>query len=259
MSLSYWVDSHCHLHYEGLLQNIDSILLECKEHKIGLLLCVSTDKEDFKQINSFIDHEIVYQSIGIHPLNAHKYTDTEIKEYLDGSYQKVLAIGETGLDDFRAPLNPEQISSFRIHIEHAVKYDLPIIMHNRSGVDSMVEEEAMKLIAEYKVKGVAHCFGGSLKFAEFLINHGWYISFAGNLTYKNATHLQEVAAEMPIDRILIETDSPFLAPNNHRGSINRPIRVIDVAEKLAKLKNMSVDDVRANTWHNFTTLFRILN
>ena len=258
MSLSYWVDSHCHLHYEGLFQNIDAILKECKDHKIGLLLCVSTDTEDFKKISSFIDNDIVYQSIGIHPLNAHKYTDDQIREYLDGLYPKVIAIGETGLDNFRAPLNPEQISSFRIHIEHALKYDLPIIMHNR-GNDTLVEQEAMKLISEYKVKGVAHCFGGSFQFAEFLINHGWYISFAGNLTYKNATNLQQVAAEVPIDRILIETDSPFLAPHTHRGSINRPIRVIEVAEKLATLKNMSLDDVQANTWHNFTKLFRILN
>jgi len=250
--LNKWTDSHCHPHYS---ENIAEIMQNSAE--LAKILCVSTDVPDFQKLNPIMELDRVYQSIGIHPLSSCKHSLDEIKSYLrDAPAINLVAIGETGLDDYRNPLDAHQLEAFQVHIHEALDKNLPIIMHTRMGpTDSQVEIEAMKLIRENKVIGVAHCFGGSLDFAHFLLDHGWYISFAGNITYKKTENLHKVIQSIPQDRLLIETDAPFLTPEPYRGRPNEPIMVTKVGEKVANLLNLTYEEVMNLTYNNFNSLF----
>lgn len=252
-----WVDSHCHLHYDPLCNSLEDVIKRAYNANVSLMLCVSTDMDDHKLINPITSPGRIFQSIGVHPLSAHKYTKSEIEAYLKNVQAKmVVAIGETGLDDFRSPLTQDQIESFEIHMAHAVEQNLPVIMHSRSGKESdRVEKEALELIRSTGAVGVAHCFGGSAKFCDALLELGWYISFAGNITYSRNSYLQDIARNVPIERILIETDAPFLAPEPFRGKTNEPGNVVYVGHKIAELHNLSPDEVMTQTNQNFHQLF----
>ncbi len=253
--MTSFVDSHCHINFPELYQNIDSILSKMSSNRVTHALCVSVtlDKvpDIFKIANTY-PH--IFASVGVHP----DYEDIEepsVEELCRlAKEKKVVAIGETGLDYFRVQGDLSwQRDRFRIHIKAAIQSDLPLIIHTRNAA-----EDTLKIMREEganHVGGVMHCFTESLDVALEAIKLNFYISFSGIVTFKNATDLKEVVKAIPLDRILIETDSPYLAPVPYRGKINDPSNVIHVAEEIAKLKNISMEEVGEVTTQNFFKLF----
>jgi len=253
--MTSFVDSHCHINFPELYQNIDSILSKMSSNKVTHALCVSVtlDKlpDIFKIANTYAH---IFASVGVHP----DYEDIEepsVEELCRlAKENKVVAIGETGLDYFRVQGDLTwQRDRFRTHIKAAIQSNLPLIIHTRNAA-----EDTLKIMREEganQVGGVMHCFTESLDVALEAIKLNFYISFSGIVTFKNATDLKEVVKAIPLDRILIETDSPYLAPVPYRGKINDPSNVIHVAEEIAKLKNISVGEVGQSTTQNFFNLF----
>jgi TatD DNase family protein len=253
--MTSFVDSHCHINFPELYQNIDSILSKMSSNKVTHALCVSVtlDKlpDIFKIANTYAH---IFASVGVHP----DYEDIEEPsvEVLCrlAKEKKVVAIGETGLDYFRVQGNLTwQRDRFRTHIKAAIQSNLPLIIHTRNAA-----EDTLKIMREEganQVGGVMHCFTESLDVALEAIKLNFYISFSGIVTFKNATDLKEVVKAIPLDRMLIETDSPYLAPVPYRGKINDPSNVIHVAEEIAKLKNISAEEVGQVTTQNFFKLF----
>lgn len=254
----FWTDTHCHVNY---MENQDEILQRSADSKVTKIICISTDIDENHKIDRVLElaekNAIdARKSIGIHPLSCDKYSTEEINKYLNtSSLNKVVAVGETGLDDFRTELTSAQISSFETHIEFAIKKALPVVMHLRMGTESKVEKEARRIIEKYRPKGIAHCFNGSPELAEFLIRMGWYISFSGMITYKKMDLLKSIAASIPIDRILIETDAPFLPPQHLRGTKNEPANVVYVGQELAKIRNISEEECMRITSENAEKIF----
>jgi TatD DNase family protein len=257
MHKSYITDTHCHIHYSPLIEDIDNVVLRAEQNNVKRMICVSVDVDDYKKINTLIKKGNIYQSIGIHPLSAKKYSTNEINIYLNSDVcENLVAVGETGLDNFREPLDSQQINSFLKHIEFSLQKDLPIIMHTRCAPDdNTVEIESKAIIRDTGVTGVAHCFGGSWDFAQFLVSQGWYISFAGNITYKKSEDLRDIIKMLPLDRILIETDSPYLSPEPYRGQTNEPSHVVSVLNKIAEIKNIRADDLQDQLHENTNKLF----
>ena len=231
----YWFDTHCHPHYSPLFEDIDSVLTRATEAQVLCIICVSTDFPDREKILKLIKKNTqvqLFRSIGIHPLTVKKYSLSEISTGLESDdLDAVVSVGETGLDNYRDPLDTHQIDAFQAHLRFGERKSLPIIMHARG----TVEQEAMGLIRDSTAVGVAHCFGGSWQFAEFLLSHGWYISFSGNITYKKSDELRQILLNTPVDRILIETDAPFLPPQLYRGHPNEPAYVSQVGDFISKL------------------------
>lgn len=249
-------DTHCHLHY--IPENeIPGLINNARAAGVEKMLSVSTHLWDcYKQESILKLDNCIYQSLGVHPLHSHEYTLDDIHKYLNYDAPRVIAIGETGLDDFRQPLNPEQIDSFKIHIEIAKIRNLPLILHTRSNTE-LVERECMKLLTGSNVTVIGHCFGGSLEFAQFILNENpkSVISFAGNLTYPKATNLHQLAAELPLDRIVIETDAPYLSPTPHRGKQNQPAYVVNTLSKLAEIKGLGIRETAEIVFRNSMNLF----
>ena len=253
--MTSFVDSHCHINFPELYQNIDSILSKMSSNKVTHALCVSVtlDKlpDIFKIANTYAH---IFASVGVHP----DYEDIEepsVEELCRlAKENKVVAIGETGLDYFRVQGDLTwQRDRFRTHIKAAIQSNLPLIIHTRNAA-----EDTLKIMREEganQVGGVMHCFTESLDVALEAIKLNFYISFSGIVTFKNATDLKEVVKAIPLDRMLIEPDSPYLAPVPYRGKINDPSNVIHVAEEIAKLKNISVEEVGQITTQNFFKLF----
>ena len=253
--MTSFVDSHCHINFPELYQNIDSILSKMSSNKVTHALCVSVtlDKlpDIFKIANTYAH---IFASVGVHP----DYEDIEepsVEELCRlAKENKVVAIGETGLDYFRVQGDLTwQRDRFRTHIKAAIQSNLPLIIHTRNAA-----EDTLKIMREEganQVGGVMHCFTESLDVALEAIKLNFYISFSGIVTFKSATDLKEVVKAIPLDRMLIETDSPYLAPVPYRGKINDPSNVIHVAEEIAKLKNISVEEVGQVTTQNFFKLF----
>lgn len=253
--MTSFVDSHCHINFPELYQNIDFILSKMSSNKVTHALCVSVtlDKlpDIFKIANTYAH---IFASVGVHP----DYEDIEepsVEELCRlAKENKVVAIGETGLDYFRVQGDLTwQRDRFRTHIKAAIQSNLPLIIHTRNAA-----EDTLKIMREEganQVGGVMHCFTESLDVALEAIKLNFYISFSGIVTFKNATDLKEVVKAIPLDRMLIETDSPYLAPVPYRGKINDPSNVIHVAEEIAKLKNISVEEVGQVTTQNFFKLF----
>lgn len=253
--MTSFVDSHCHINFPELYQNIDSILSKMSSNKVTHALCVSVtlDKlpDIFKIANTYAH---IFASVGVHP----DYEDIEepsVEELCRlAKENKVVAIGETGLDYFRVQGDLTwQRDRFRTHIKAAILSNLPLIIHTRNAA-----EDTLKIMREEganQVGGVMHCFTESLDVALEAIKLNFYISFSGIVTFKNAIDLKEVVKAIPLDCMLIETDSPYLAPVPYRGKINDPSNVIHIAEEIAKLKNISVEEVGQVTTQNFFKLF----
>ena len=250
------IDSHCHLDHEPLLSNLDDVIKRSKDVGIKKLLTISTSLESFSRVKKIVNKdEIIYGTIGIHP---HETKDNVIdSDFIVKSLEenkKIIGIGETGLDFYYN--NSEkgiQLNSFRIHIEASLKTNVPIIIHSRDA-----EEETFNILEEYKdqnLKILMHCFTGSQKFAEKLLNFDSYFSASGIITFKNAIDLQKTFKFLPLDRILIETDSPFLAPVPNRGKKNEPSFIDFTAAKLAEIKDISKTDLIEKTTNNFNHLF----
>jgi TatD DNase family protein len=250
------IDSHCHLDHEPLLENLDSVIKRSKDIGINKLLTICTTLESFEKIKILIKRDsIIFGTFGIHP---HE-TETNIVTKYDiiknlNEDEKIIGIGETGLDFFYNHSNKKrQIDSFKEHIEAAIILKKPIIIHSRNA-----EKETHDILNSYKsdeLKILMHCFTGSYEFSKKLINLGAFFSASGIITFKNSNVLQDTFKTIPFDRLLVETDSPFLAPIPMRGKKNEPSFIKYTIEKLAELKTTSCDEIIITTTKNFNNLF----
>ena len=250
------IDSHCHLDHEPLLSDLDNVLARSKKVGIKKLLTISTSIDSFTRVKKIVNKdEIIYGTIGIHPHETNNNTiDSEfiVKNLLEN--KKIIGIGETGLDFFyNNSEKNKQIDSFRIHIEASLKANVPIIIHSREA-----EEETFNILNEYKdekLKILMHCFTGTQIFAEKLLKFNSYFSASGIITFKNSTDLQKTFKSLPLEKILIETDSPFLAPVPNRGKKNEPSFIDFTATKLAEIKQIDKSKLVNITTDNFNNLF----
>ena len=250
------IDSHCHLDHEPLLSDITNVIQRSKDVGIKKLLTISTSFESFSRIKDLIKiDEMIYGTIGIHPHESSKdiITSSEIIKNLKEN-EKIIGIGETGLDFYYNNSEKEkQISSFKEHIEASIETNKPLIVHSRDA-----EKETFDILNEYKnenLKILMHCFTGSKEFSEKLLTLNSYFSASGIITFKNSLDLQNTFKSLPMDNILIETDSPFLAPVPKRGKKNEPSFIDFTATKLAEIKNLSKEDLIKITTDNFNKLF----
>lgn len=251
------VDSHCHLDcldYQTLHQNVNDALSKAKVLDVGYVLAVATTLPGYQAMTKLIGaRDDVAFSCGVHPLNLEDGYDYGELRYLAAAAQ-VVALGETGLDYFYQKDNLElQQASFREHIHIGRDLDKPLIVHTRDA-----RADTLEILREENAQdcgGVLHCFTEDRATAEVLLDLGFYISFSGIVTFHNAEQLREVARYVPLDRILVETDSPYLAPVPHRGKENQPAYVRDVAEYMAILKGISLENLAETTTNNFLRLF----
>ena len=250
------IDSHCHLDHEPLFSDLKNVIQRSKDVGIEKLLTISTSLESFSRIKELIKiDEMIYGTIGIHPHESSKDIITSkeiIKDLRENS--KIIGIGETGLDFYYNNSEKEkQISSFKQHIEASIETNKPLIVHSRDA-----EKETFEILNQYKnqnIKILMHCFTGSKQFSEKLLTLNSYFSASGIITFKNSNDLQETFKSLPLDKILIETDSPFLAPVPNRGKKNEPSYIDFTAAKLAEIKNISKSELIKITTNNFNRLF----
>ena len=252
------VDSHCHLTSTKYNTSIKKILKNCKENKINLLLNISTKESEFAQIleisNKFNE---IFNSIGIHPHeteNLNFRIFNKINDIIINN-KKTIAVGETGLDFYyNNSMKNSQISSFEKHIEMSLEHDLPIIIHSREA-----EKETKNIIKYYKknsnLKGVIHCFTGSQKFANDMLDLGFYISASGIVTFSKSNDLRDVFKTIPNNRLLVETDSPYLSPEPLRGKVNQPFHIIHTLKMLANIRGNTFEELCIETTNNFKNLF----
>lgn len=251
------VDSHCHLDFPDFEGRIGEVLEEARAEGVDRFVTICTRVEKFPQILAIAEaHEPVFCSVGTHPHNAKdepEVTAGDLVSHCD--HPKVVAIGEAGLD-FHYDNSPRELQAagFRVHIEAARRTGLPLVIHTRSA-----ERETAEILSDEMAKGafkaVLHCFSSSRELALKGIELGLYVSFSGILTFKNSQELRDIAGDLPADRLLVETDAPYLAPAPHRGKRNRPAFVHHTAEELAKVRGVSLEEISATTTDNFFRLF----
>jgi len=250
------VDSHCHLNFPELASNIDAIRQAMADNQVGYALCISVTLREFPQVLAVAEaYSNFYASVGVHPDYEDEPLLTVEELVALAKHPKVIAIGETGLDYYRLTGDLEwQRTRFRTHIRAAIEAKKPLVIHTRAAADDtlrIMREENAQLIG-----GVMHCFTESLEVALQAIELGFYISFSGIVTFKNALALKEVARHVPLERILVETDSPYLAPMPFRGKTNQPAYVKYVAEEVARLRGISFEELAEASTNNFFTLFQ---
>ncbi len=250
-----YIDSHCHINFPDLSGKLPEIFDLMRQNRVSHALCISVELERFPDILALAEsHPNVYASVGVHP-DHEDCTEPTVEQLVAlADHPRVVAIGETGLDYFRLTGDLEwQRERFRTHIRAARACRKPLVIHTRSAADDtlriMREEQAGE------ASGVMHCFTESLAVAEAAMEMGFYISFSGIVTFKNAVVLREVAAAVPLERMLIETDSPYLAPVPHRGRTNQPGYVMHVAEEISRIKGIPAEEVGEITSQNFFRLF----
>lgn len=251
------VDSHCHLNYKGLVEQQSEVLARARGSGVTAMLNISTRESEWDEVLSLAEQEDdVWASVGIHPHEAdgHKGVDAA-KLIRRATNPRVIAIGETGLDYFYDHSDrAQQRESFREHIMAARGTGLPIIIHTRDAEDDTAEILTEEM-AKGQFRGVIHCFTASAAFARIALDLGMYISLSGIVTFKNAADLQDVAKWLPADRILVETDAPFLAPVPHRGRTGEPAFVADTARFVAQLRGEGEEAFATRTADNFYQLF----
>lgn len=249
------IDSHAHL---VSLENLSEVLERAKENNIGKIVSISSDIPSTEETITLAErNSFIFATTGVHPHSADQ-TNEEVLKRLDqfAKHEKVVAIGETGLDYFYMNSEKEvQIDSFVEHIHLGRKHNLPIIIHVREADENMVEILKKERAAD--VPGVIHCFTGNYDTAVKYLDLGYYISFSGIVTFKRSEELREAAKKIPANKILIETDSPYLAPVPHRGKPNEPSYVKHVADTLAEVRGITFDELADITKANAETLFRI--
>ncbi len=252
------IDSHCHLDHEPLFSDLDNVIKRSKDIGIKKLLTISTSVESFLKVKKIVyKDDMIYGTIGVHP---HEANESKINvEFIVNSLNdndKIIGIGETGLDFYyENSEKKKQIDSFKIHIEAALQTNAPLIIHSRKA-----EEETFDILNEYKkdnLKILMHCFTGSQIFAEKLMSFNTYFSASGIITFNNSVNLQKTFKFLPSNKILIETDSPFLAPVPKRGKKNEPSYIDFTAKKLAEIKEVSKSEIIQITTNNFDNLFSI--
>ena len=250
------IDSHCHLDHEPLYENLYAVINRSKEIGITKILTICTTLESFENIKTIVKKDkMIYGTYGIHP---HETVNNKVdKQTIVRSVNenvKIIGIGETGLDFFYNYSDQErQISSFKAHIEAAIELNKPIIIHSRDA-----EKETYEILSSYKNKNLKilmHCFTGSLEFSRKLLTLGAFFSASGIITFKNSTELQNTFRTIPLEKLLIETDSPFLAPIPMRGKKNEPSFIKYTLEKLSSVKETTVEKMSEITTDNFNKLF----
>ncbi|MGX5174037.1 TatD family hydrolase [Aliikangiella sp. IMCC44653] len=252
------VDSHCHLDQldlSGFNGSLDVALQAARDSGVGQFLCVAINVDNQNAVIQIAEqHKDVHASVGIHPLYT-KGQNIDLDYLLkQAQHKKVIAIGETGLDYYYDKESKEQqLALFRTHVQASVETGLPLIVHTRDAREDTIQ--MLKSENAQKSGGVLHCFTESLAMAEEAMALGFYISFSGIVTFKNATELREVARQIPADRILVETDSPYLTPAPHRGKPNSPRHVTDVARFLAEVRGEDFDTLCKQTTENYQRLF----
>jgi len=256
-----FVDSHCHLTFPDLLPRLDAILADMASQQVRAALCICTRMEEAAAVLDLAQrHSHLWASVGVHPDTEHM-TEPDVASLVDGAASdRVIAIGETGLDYYR--LEGRSIADmewqrdrFRRHIEAGLQTDLPLVIHTRSASDDTIA--ILRESGQGGARGVFHCFTETMAVARAALELGFYISFSGILTFKNAEALREVARYVPLDRCLIETDSPYLAPIPYRGKTNSPAYVPHVAAELARQQCIDIEQVARVTTDNFQRLFRV--
>ncbi len=250
------IDSHCHLDHESIFSSFNEILKRSKEVGIEKLLSICTTDDGFSNILDLVNKDsIIYGTYGIHPHEAKnfKISKNEIIKKVS-SNKKIIGVGETGLDFYyNNSSKTEQINSFLNHINAAIELDVPLIIHSRNA-----ETEILNILSEFvnsKLKILMHCFTGSETFANNLLKFNSYFSASGIITFKNSTDLQNTFKIIPLDRLLIETDSPFLSPDPFRGKRNEPSFIIHILKKLASIKQIDTNKLDTITTNNFNKLF----
>jgi TatD DNase family protein len=264
-----FTDSHCHLNFPGLHERIPDILADMRQAQVDRALCICTTLEEFEAVHQLaLQHDNIWATVGVHPDNEGVQEPTLADLLERAALPKVVGIGETGLDYYR--LGERSVADmawqrdrYRVHIDAARQTRLPLVIHTRSASDDTLAilresggfgsgagDRALPVAT-----GVFHCFTETLAVARAALDLGFYVSFSGILTFRNAADLREVAAFVPLDRLLIETDSPYLAPTPHRGKTNTPAYVPFVAAQIAQLRGMSVEEVAHVTTENVNNLF----
>lgn len=250
------IDSHCHLNFPDFKDKIPETLERARKQGVKKFLTVNTKLSETDDLIKIVEtYEDIWCSVGVHPHDAKDHTLSEIEQKVVqyAKHPKVVALGETGLDYYydNSP-RAEQMKSFDQHIVLSEKLALPLIIHTRDA-----NHDTIDLLAPYKgrVTGVFHCFSGGVELAKHALDLGFYLSFSGIITFKTAEEIREVVKFAPLDRILVETDSPFLAPIPHRGKPNEPGHTRIVAQKVADIKDMSLVDIADHTTQNFHALF----
>ncbi len=251
------VDSHCHLNYEGLREDVPGVLARARAAGVSRFLNISTKEREWPEVVGIAEREAdVFATVGIHPHEAETHPDIDTAKLVAAAnHPKVVGIGETGLDYFydHSPREQQQ-TAFRAHIAACRETGLPLIVHTRDA-----EEDTLSIMREEMEKGpytgVIHCFTASQQFAEAALDLGFYISISGIVTFKNAKDLQETVKTIPQDRLLVETDSPFLAPVPKRGKPCEPAFVTHTAAFVASLRGQTVEELAQSTSQNFFRLF----
>ena len=250
------IDSHCHLDHEPLYSDLKNVLKRSKDIGIKKLLTISTSIESFSRVKDIVNKDdIIFGTIGIHPHETDKNAiDSDFFTRNLSENKKIIGVGETGLDFFydNSDRN-KQIESFKIHIKAALEANIPLIIHSRNA-----EEKTFEILNQYKdqkLKILMHCFTGSQQFAEKLMEFNSYFSASGIITFKKSNELQNTFKNIPLENLLIETDSPYLAPDPHRGKINDPSFIIHTLKKLSEIKNLDINELEIITSKNFNKLF----
>jgi TatD DNase family protein len=255
-----YVDSHCHLSYPGLKERLPEIRAEMQAAGVGQALCICTTLEEFDQVHALaLAHDNFWASVGVHPDNEGVQEPTLDDLLSRAARPRVVALGETGLDYYR--LNGRSVADmawqrerFRVHIQAAQHTGLPLVIHTRAASQDTLD--VLTSEGQGRVGGVFHCFTETMDVARAALDLGFMISFSGILTFKNAEDLRAVARFVPLDRCLIETDSPYLAPAPHRGKTNTPALLPWVAQQLASVKGLSAEEIATATTANFEALFK---
>lgn len=250
------VDSHCHLDFPDLASRLPELLQRMQDNGVGHAVCIGVNLEDLPKILALAEaHEQLFASVGVHPEYTEVDEPDEERLLALAAHPKVIAIGETGLDYYWQKDKPEwQRERFRTHIRAAKRAGKPLVIHTRESA-----EDTLRLMREEgadTVGGVMHCFTESWEIAQQALDLGFYISLSGIVTFKNALQVKEVAKKVPLDRLLVETDAPYLAPMPYRGKTNEPAYVRYVAEEIAKLREVPFASIAQATTANFFTLFK---
>jgi len=250
------VDSHCHLNFDELYNNLDYYLQLMQNNHVDYALCIGTRLENLAKVVEIANnHKHIFATVGVHPdedMSGRELIASDLTHYLSNA--KVVGIGETGLDYYHENNPPKMVQQdrFRLHIELAKQADLPLVIHTRNAFD-----DTINILKEHggRHRVVMHCFTESVAEAKICLDLGYYISISGIVTFKSATQVSEMAKYVPLDRLLVETDAPFLAPVPYRGKLNHPALVLHTAEFLAKLRGITTVELATATTANFFRLF----
>lgn len=254
------IDSHCHLNYPEF-SDLSATLDNASASGVELMQTISCKRSDFKEVIDLTEKsDRIYGSIGIHPHEAEAHQDVTVEELVKWSqHPRIIGIGESGLDYYydNSPRDLQR-NGFSVHIEAARETGLPLIVHTRDADDDMIEM-IQSAYNKGAYKGLLHCFSSTQRMADAALEIGFYISLSGIITFKKADELREVVKTIPMDRLLVETDSPYLAPIPHRGKPNEPAYTRHVLEKLAEIKEVSIEEMARVTTDNFFRLFSKAN